>query len=121
MARQVDGEYIPLLWEGKPDAFFIKGHVSEHDALAELEEQEVLTTGYRDYKQPNLPWVWLRAELSHANHCYARWSMEPGPDGYNGQVLRDYKDSKPGRFKVTVFNVIGWNRVSEEEAYPKKR
>lgn len=84
------GQIIPLNWEGKPDALFIKGHMEPHDAKA------LFDYGSGDdfrFRTPVKAW--------------ARWSCEPNPDGF-GQVLRDYDEPGPGRFPVMRVEVTHW-------------
>jgi hypothetical protein len=108
--KTVEGEMIQLNWEGDPDAFFIRGHVSPKDFMLELEDQDVMETGFSRLVEADghRNWVWQDALriLGPITHRYARWSMEPGDDG-GYQVLRDYKDPGRGRFKVTMADVIG--------------
>ena len=85
-----DGEYIPLIWEeGGADAYFIKGHVLHSEGIETL-----IGEGAIDDEN----------EVGLANHCFARWSMEPREDG-NGHILKTYKESGRGRFKVTEYGV----------------
>ncbi len=114
MPGEKTGEVISLIWEGSPDAFFVKGHVPESEALAELEMEEVLITGYSKYdkEKGESVWTWLKAILGPAMHRYARWSMEPGPDDTTS-ILRDYSEPGRGRFPVTQFTVLGWHKSQE--------
>ncbi len=88
--RYNDGEIIDLSWDGRPDAYYIKGHVSHEDGIYTL-----IDFGKIDNA----------ADVGQAVHKYGRWSMQgDAPDGCNC-VLRDYKNPGRGRFKVTVFGV----------------
>ena len=87
--RVVEGEYIPLIWDSRPDAYYIKGHLSHDDGIEILLDEGVIDD---------------ETEIGHAQHIYARWSMEPGENG-NHHVLRDYNKPGPGRFKATMFGV----------------
>ena len=40
--RYEDGEYMPLVWDGQPDAFYIKGHVDTKTGLAILGDWDVV-------------------------------------------------------------------------------
>ncbi len=83
-----DGEYMDLAWDDSPDAFYIKGHVSNEEGLLILQEQGVI--GDRT--------------IGQAKQIYGRWSMEPGDDD-NHHVLREYNNPGRGRFKITEFGV----------------
>ncbi len=85
------GQYMALIWDGTPDAYFIKGHVSDALGKETIEAEACL-----DAREAEA--------LGEGEHRYGRWSMEPCEDG-NGHVLRDYKDPGRGRFKVTMFGV----------------
>ncbi len=91
MSRYVDGEYMPLVWDGTPDAFYIKGHVSTEVGLATLRDNEVLEDAELD-------------RLGEGIQKYGRWSMD-GSREENGQILREYKEPGRGRFKITAFGV----------------
>ena len=87
MSRYNDGEYMPLVWDGQPDAFYIKGHVDTETGLAILEEEDVV--GDR--------------KIGQAVQKYGRWSTEGNTEW--SQTLREYKNPGRGRFKITVFGV----------------
>ena len=114
--KTVEGEMIHLNWEGSPDAFFVRGHVSPRDFMLELESQEVMETGFSRLKEVEgeRNWVWQDALiiLGPITHRYARWSMEPGDSSKGHQVLRDYKDPGRGRFKITMAEVTGLSPLS---------
>jgi len=101
MSRYKDGDYIYLVWEdvGTPDAFFIKGHVSHKDGIEKLIGECAIDS---------------EDEVGEANHCYARWSMEPREDG-NGHILKTYKSTGRGRFRVTEFGVGIFAKTKETE------
>lgn len=88
MNRYYEGEYMNLVWDGQPDAFYIKGHVSTEDGLAILAEADVV--GDR--------------KIGRAEQIYGRWSTEPGDDGYI-HMLREYTKPGRGRFKITMFGI----------------
>ena len=87
MSRYNDGEYMPLLWDGQPDAFYIKGHVSTEDGWAILIEEEVVEG----------------RKIGQAVQKYGRWSTEG--DSEWSQTLREYNKPGRGRFKITVFSI----------------
>ena len=87
MSRFEDGEYMPLLWDGQPDAFYIKGHFDTETGLAILADYEVI--GNR--------------EVGQANQIYGRWSTEGDTEWIH--TLREYKNPGRGRFKITAFRV----------------
>jgi len=87
--KAAEGEYIPLIWDGKPDAYYIRGHVSHEEGIEILLEDGVI---YED------------TIIGQAQHIYARWSMEPGENG-NQHCLREYNKAGKGRFKVTMFGL----------------
>lgn len=84
-----DGEYMNLVWDGTPDAFYIRGHVSNEEGLEILKHYEVLED---------------MSLLVEGVQKYGRWSTEPGPSGCT-HVLREYLEPGCGRFKITVFGV----------------
>ena len=90
--RYENGQYMPLIWDdgyGSADAYYIMGHVSYEDGIETLIGEGAIDTVN---------------EVGQAVHKYGRWSMEPFCDG-NGHVLRTYKTSGRGRFKITEFGV----------------
>lgn len=101
------GEFIELIYDSIPTDFFIRGHISDEQALEILEYYDVLTR--LDHKFINKDWieVWYNAVIEGIYHCYGRWSIEPGPDGCS-QVLRDYKDRGRGRFPITKIVIKEW-------------
>ena len=92
MSRYTDGEYMFLIWDGSPDAYYIKGHVNHEDGIDTLINEAAIFP--EDV-----------AEIGHAVHKYGRWSMQgDAPEGCNS-VLREYNEPGRGRFKITVFGV----------------
>lgn len=95
MSRYNDGEYMPLVWDGQPDAFYVKGHVNTKDGWDILLEEDVI--GDR--------------EIGQAEQIYGRWSIEPGDwpiksgDDTWRHTLREYKNPGRGRFKITMFGI----------------
>jgi hypothetical protein len=87
--RHSDGEYIPLNWDGTPDAYYIKGHVSHEEGTETLLEEGAI---HGDMV------------IGQAQHIYGRWSMQPGEDG-NQHFLSEYLTPGRGRFKITMFGV----------------
>ena len=88
MGRYENGQYMILIWDGNPDAYYIKGHVSHETGIDTLISEGAID----DAKS-----------VGHAVHKYGRWSMQgDAPDGCVS-VLREYKKSGRGRFKITVF------------------
>ena len=90
------GEYIPLVWDcGNPDAYYIRGHIDEQEALGVLEDEGEMLDGKLESGNA----------IGKARHVYARWSMQgDAPQGCTS-VLREYNNPGRGRFKVTAFNV----------------
>lgn len=86
-----EGEYIPLIWDGTPDALYIRGHVNYKDGLEIL-----IQAGVIDPDEIT--------DIGLAEHCYGRWSIEPGENG-NQHCLRDYSKPGRGRFKITMFGI----------------
>ena len=90
MARYENGEYMDLIWDGRPDSYHIKGHVSHKNGIDTL-----IDVGAIDDE----------TEIGQAVHKYGRWSMQvDAPDGCSA-VLREYIKPGRGRFKITVFGV----------------
>ena len=89
--RYENGEYMSLIWEGgRPDAYYVRGHVSRSEGIDTL-----INEGAIDEE----------SEVGEAVRKYGRWSMEGDmPEGCNC-VLREYKESGRGRFKITAFGV----------------
>ena len=88
--RFEDGEYMNLIWDGSPDAHYIKGHVSHKDGIYTLIDYGVIDDS---------------TEVGQAVQKYGRWSMQgDAPEGCSS-VLREYKDPGRGRFKITEFGV----------------
>ncbi len=88
--RYNDGEYMNLIWDGPPDAYYIKGHMT-HEQGIEILLGECAIEDEKDVGQ--------------ARQVYGRWSMQgDAPEGCSC-VLRIYKESGRGRFKVTEFGV----------------
>jgi hypothetical protein len=87
----MDGEYIPLIWDGPPDAHYIKGHVSHEEGIEILIQEGAI---YKD------------TVIGQAYHCYGRWSMNGEDSREDGNSsLKEYKRPGRGRFKITVFNL----------------
>lgn len=86
----IEGEYIPLIWDGKPDAYYIKGHVSHEDGIKILFEGGIIDD---------------ETEVGQAQHIYARWSTQGDAPQNVTQVLREYNKPGRGRFKVTMFGI----------------
>lgn len=86
MSRYEDGEYMDLVWDGTPDAYYIKGHVTNKDGIAILGD-----------------WGIVEPSIGQSRQIYGRWSIEGDYEGI--QELREYKNPGRGRFKITVFRV----------------
>jgi hypothetical protein len=100
MSKYKHGEYIYLYWGGRPELFFVAGHMTCEEARAILEYEEGA-----DY------------EFSDPVPMYARYSMEYNCDGEPGHVLREYKNPGRGRFPVMMAAVIRERIVlTEQEA-----
>jgi hypothetical protein len=112
MPGEAIGEHISLIWDGLPEAVFIKGHVSESEALSALEAGELLDGGYQYFDKERDGWFFMqtRAILGPLIQNYARWSTEPRPDG-STLTLRSYQEPGRGRFPVTCFDVLEWRKV----------
>ncbi len=83
-----NGEYIALVWDGFPDAYYVRGHIALPEALAKVIGENCLDDA---------------VGIGEGKHVYARWSMQgDAPEGCTC-VLREYKESGRGRFKVTAF------------------
>lgn len=89
MPGEKHGEMIRLTWEGPPDALYIRGHVSDEEAMAEYERWHAPS----DHRRGAIARVW------------ARWSCEPGPDGV-AQCFREYSAPGRGRFAVTRIDIL---------------
>ncbi len=87
MSRYNDGDYMPLIWDGQPDAFYIKGHVNTKDGWSILVDEEVVDD----------------RKIGQAEQIYGRWSTEGDTEWTH--TLREYRNPGRGRFKITVFKV----------------
>lgn len=88
--RYEDGEYMNLIWDGSPDAYYIRGHVSHDVGIGILIECGAIDD---------------EAEVGKAEQVYGRWSMQgDAPEGCSC-ILREYKEPGRGRFKITSFGV----------------
>lgn len=96
MSRHANGEYIPLVGDGKPDAHYIMGHVSHDEGIETLREAGVV---YDD------------TVIGHAKHVYGKWSMETDE---HLQMLRQYNSAGRGRFKITMFGLGIFAKSSQE-------
>ncbi len=87
MKKYNNGDYMPLIWDGQPDAFYIKGHVNTEDGWAILADEKVVEG----------------REIGQAEQIYGRWSTEGGTEW--PLTLREYKSPGRGRFKITMFGI----------------
>lgn len=92
MARYKNGDFIPLIWEScTPDAYYVKGWIPFDVARDTIIGEECLADGELDGKP--------------MRHAYAKWSTQgDAPEGCS-LVLREYKESGRGRFKVTILDI----------------
>lgn len=88
MPGEKHGEMIRLAWDGQPDALYIRGHVSDEEAMAEYERWHAPS----DHRLGAIARVW------------ARWSCEPGPNGV-AQCMRECAEPGRGRFRVTRIDI----------------
>lgn len=88
MTRHIDGEHINLIWDGTPDAFYLKGHIEHSIGINTLLDEGVINDG---------------SEVGQAVHKYGRWSTQGDTEWTH--TLREYKNPGRGRFKITVFGV----------------
>ena len=87
MKKYNNGDYMSLIWDGQPDAFYIKGHVNTEDGWAILADEGIVEG----------------REIGQAEQIYGRWSTEGDTEW--PLTLREYKSSGRGRFKITMFGV----------------
>jgi hypothetical protein len=87
-----DGEYIPLYWDGEPDVWYVKGHVSEEVAKEQCVREEAIKP---------------ETEIT-ITHAYARWvfSDESARSEGHDRVFRRYKQPGRGAFKVTEVRAL---------------
>ncbi len=121
MAGEKTGEVILLIWEGDPEDFFVKGHLTEEEVMDALNHEELLEKGvhYFDKGTREWDWQWHKPKLGTSPHRYGRWSMEPGPDDCS-QTLRDYSEPGRGRFPVTKIPVIEWVKIDSPVYMPER-
>jgi len=106
------GEFISLIYDGEPDAFYIRGHISDKDALEILDYYDCLTKIEMKLINKDYVPIYYKADIEGIYHRYGRWSIEPGPDGCI-QCLRDYKDKGRGRFPITQITIRDWEKLNE--------
>ncbi len=92
MSRFQDGEYMDLIWDGSPDAYYIKGHVTHEQGIEILEAQTCLDDDELE-------------ALGRAVQKYGRWSCQGDRVEGCSLVLREYMTLGKGRFKITHFGV----------------
>lgn len=109
---------MQLVYDGWPDAFYIRGHVTDDEALSILEESEENERLDMAYVEKDWVKTLYKARTASPLRQYARWSIEPGPDG-SYQTLRDYKVKGRGRFPVTVIQVIKWEKENNFYVCPE--
>ena len=100
MSRYSVGEYMPLNWEGRPDAYYVMGHIGN-----EAGKDIIINEACLDEVEAE--------NLGQAEHIYGRWSMEPGEDG-NQHFLRECKGPGKGRFPITMFGVGVFAKKAQE-------
>lgn len=89
--REKHGEYIFLYWEGGPDAWFVRGHVSDEEFRSVILKEE---------------------DVSHygtITHAYGRWSVDAGSE--SDLTLCVYRYPGRGRFPLTGANEQGGELV----------
>lgn len=85
-----NGDFIVLLWDGRPERLFVKGHMTPREATD-------IMHGETDYAY----------ELTEPRPEYARWSVGYNSNGELSQLLADgYKERGRGRFPVMAADVI---------------
>lgn len=92
--KRVGGDYISLCWEGMPEAYYVKGHVSFDEACGIVAREERFDPA-----------------ALHSTRKYARFvfRQEGTPDGCD-HTLKVYSVPAPGRFKVTeVKSLSAWH------------
>lgn len=105
-----EGEYIPLIWDGDPEYFYVRGHVPLQEAKAVIEKEDGLSFHYAD--------AGGIFEIDDGAHTWARWSCQS--DHECGLVLRDCNGPGRGIFTVTRFKVTGKKYLWEKTAEGKK-
>lgn len=87
--REKNGELIQLYWEGRPDGYYVKGHVSDAEAVSAVESyygDDVPCTG------------------ADIKHVWAKWvpvgEDSDVPEGCDFE-LRIRETQRAGWFKVT--------------------
>jgi len=85
--KEKPGEIILLCWDGKPDAYYVKGHVPYNEAIYAVCDYE----GFDPEKMK-------------ASHVWAKWCRVSEDDGFPEGVelsFRVQKKESRGWFKVT--------------------
>lgn len=82
--KEKHGEYILLYWDGDVEGYYIKGHVTDDEAISEIQRQEEFTP-------------------SRFAHKYARWTFADKytPEGCD-HTLKVYDKPQRGAFKITA-------------------
>ncbi len=101
MSKYKEREYMNLVWDGSPDAYYIKGHVTHEQGIEILEAQTCLDDDELE-------------ALGQAVQKYGRWSCQgDAPEGCK-RVLREYTTAGRGRFKITCFGVGVFAKATAE-------
>jgi hypothetical protein len=81
--KEKDGTYMALYWDGKPEAYFIRGHVLKNEACKTLEREAEV--------DPD--------DVGYVKHKYGRWGFSDCED-FN-RSLNVYDVQSRGTFKIT--------------------
>lgn len=87
--KEKQGELIDLIWEGNPEAYYVKGHIDKGVAVTVVENYH---GAFKMGKNPNV------------NYVYAKWCKATEDDGVPDGVeftFRVRNDESKGWFKVT--------------------
>jgi len=93
--KTVHGQCIVLNWEDTPDAYHVRGHVTEEEFYADVERATDITRGDFDAGVMHQKW-------SPVLHAYARWTVGNGWDGPSSFFEDLPVKGKGGCFPVTM-------------------
>lgn len=90
---------VDLVYDGRPDVVYVRGHYTDQDADAVLSAAKCWLEDYADVEDWEAPRLGLGCQL------YARWGF-PMPDSMDGVERGIYLSTAPGRGAFAVTEVV---------------
>jgi hypothetical protein len=81
--KEKDGTYIALMWDGKPETYYIRGHILKNEACKELQSQQEI--------DPD--------DVAYVKYKYGRWGFSQHEDFNRNLYVKD--EPSRGSFKIT--------------------